>query len=265
LAKNYDAQARSVLEPLLLSSDSARRDAAVQAFAFLSGAKVWDTLKNFVQKGTDGDATAAAKVLAKQGVDGSAALLSLVKQTRLAQPRRLLAAKALLGMDNGKHIPEVQALLASASASLRGDLLGALAELKTADAAKAVASAVSLGEQKEHLLAVKTLLDMGDTGKTALNALSGKELKPLAQDVTALIAAGMDGSETLLGNVLNAWGTLDMANAFLNSGNKTLYAAAEAWGKKNGYKVVTNEGNTTALTQTGEPGVVPWGSDAVKP
>ena len=259
LAEGFDARARPVLEPMLLSAEADQRNAAVAAFAKLSGDGAADTLKGYAKAADDDKAQAAMVSLASLADSGSKTLLALAKQADLSQTRRLSAAKALLTMEDGRYVDDIQALLSGATESFRQDLIGALAELKSQAAATAITTAIPLCNQQQRLDIVRVLLSMGDTGTATLNALNAEALKPMAQDVSVLIAEGMQGSETVITNILNAHGTLATANVLLNSGNKTLYAAAEAWGKSNGYKVVTN---TAAPSATATAGVAAWGSNA---
>ncbi len=258
LAGNFGNDARIVLEPMLISTEASRRAAALKAFETMPGAKAVDTLIAMAAKDED-TAQAALTALAALGSDeGDAALLALARQDGLAQERRLSAAKLLLQAADGKHILAIQALLAAAPEGLRLELLRSLAGLKNAQAAAAMVTATPLGNQQQRMELVGLLLGMGDPGKAALAGLSAELLKPFAQDSAMLIAEGMAGSEPLLGLILNAYGTLDMANSYLNSGNKTLYDQAVEWGKKNGYKVVSDTGPA-------EDGTPAWGSGKTQP
>ena len=256
LAESFGNDARAVLEPMLISSEASRRAAALKAFESMPGAPAVETLQAMAAK-DETTAQAALTALAALGSEeGDAALLALARQDGLAQERRLRAANLLLQASDGRHIPAIQALLAAAPEGLRLELLRSLAGLKSAQAAAAMATATPLGNRQQRMELVGLLLGMGDPGKAALAGLSAELLKPFAQDAAVLIAEGMAGSEPLLGLILSAYGTLDMANSYLNSGNKTLYDQAVEWGKKNGYKVVSDTGPA-------EDGTPAWGSGKV--
>lgn len=51
------------------------------------------------------------------------------------------------------------------------------------------------------------------------------------------IKAGIPGSESVLIEALNKYGSVEGANFLLNAGNPTLKAAATSWAKSHGYAV----------------------------
>lgn len=57
-----------------------------------------------------------------------------------------------------------------------------------------------------------------------------------------LVDVGQRGTEDALVTALNRYGGIDLAEYYLNCGNRTLERAAQAWADRNGYTVMTTPG-----------------------
>jgi hypothetical protein len=58
------------------------------------------------------------------------------------------------------------------------------------------------------------------------------------------IKLGVRGSEEKLAEVLNAYGTQQMAVDYLNAGSPHLRAAAESWARRHGYRIYYTSGRS---------------------
>jgi hypothetical protein len=70
-----------------------------------------------------------------------------------------------------------------------------------------------------------------------LAALDRGDLSIISGAYQFFIQKGRPGSEALLIQALNASGTQEMAEDFLNCGNQQLQSEAEKWAEANGYTI----------------------------
>jgi hypothetical protein len=120
------------------------------------------------------------------------------------------------------------------------------------------------GVEHNQILVEGGALGGGCTGSgsyfRALVAINGTDATPLLKYLESfdtlwvygpLISIGQPGTEeALLAPFAKEWGTVDMAECFLNSGNPTLEQAAKEWAATGGYSITVLPGG----------GSVTWGS-----
>jgi HEAT repeat protein len=93
--------------------------------------------------------------------------------------------------------------------------------------------------------AAKALIEFGAPAIEPLNrALKENNLRVVADTYYFLICLGEPGTETILVEALNKYGTKRMTIDFINSGNIQLKEAAKKWAESHGYKI--NEGIDTS-------------------
>jgi HEAT repeat protein len=152
--------------------------------------------------------------------------------------------------------PAVEPLIAALKnkdTSLRIGAANALGRIKDARAVEPLITALkdeNLDVQEEAASA------LGQIGAPAeeplLAALKNNDLEVIFAAHHFFISRGEKDSEAVLINVLNEYGTQDMAEDFLNCGNTLLANAGREWAKVRGYSIKPGPGEVGSIWGNGQ-------------
>ncbi len=121
---------------------------------------------------------------------------------------------------------------------IREESLRALAKIKDVQAVQPLIDA--LKDENPEIIeeAAKALIEFGAPAIEPLNrALKENNLRVVADTYYFLICLGEPGTETILVEALNKYGTKRMAVGFINCGNILLKDAAKKWAESHGHKI----------------------------
>lgn len=254
--------ARAATRLLALASGDAESpvtDSAAAAFDLL-GPAVIPALTKAV---SSTDSKTALAAITRLGGLGPEAIPALAKAVRNANSKTALAAIAALG---GLGEPAVDALVAAlgdkrsairvaaaeALSGFGGPAVKPLVEaLKNKDRALRVAAAESLGQIGDRAATSPLILALADTkvfdaASTALAKIWRDNGTPLVKYLKAkktvgvylaLIRIGQADTRSALTSALRAFGSVSMAEDYLNCGEATLEKAARDWAAAHGYTV----------------------------
>lgn len=155
---------------------------------------------------------------------------------------RMAAADALAII---KDIPSVDPLISALQDEdpyVRKQVALALGEIQDNKAIVPLIATMKDEEIEVRFAAAKALGEFQDSQavNTLIIALQNKDLEIIAGAYAFYINRGEVGSETLLIDALNNYGTNQMAEDFLNCGNPLLIEAANEWADSNGYYIYTS-------------------------
>jgi len=170
---------------------------------------------------------------------------------------RMAAADALVDIGDESAVePLITVLQEDEDSGVRKSVVYALANFGTARALEPLLEALQDADSGVRMAAADILAEFGDSRAVAesLNAaLDEGDLAVAAGACDYFIKEGIEGSESMLVDALNAYGDEDMAEIFLNCGNSQLASAAEDWAKAYGYTIEPYYGDAI--------NVYGWGTD----
>jgi HEAT repeat protein len=230
----------SPVEPLLASLkdvDWKVRHNAVRALAEIKDARAVGPLITML---SDSDArvrSEAAYVLGGFG-DASASDPLLAALNDPSPDVRLNAACSLAELQNVHALQPLSIDLQSSDIGTRGMAIDALIKLGT-PAIDVLIDALNHSDAYVEHSAAAALTKIDDPRAVAAISARKDHLSAIAKNYAAIIAAGKSTSLNPLIDALNQDGDMQMAEAFLNSGNKQLRDAAKEWAIGAGYSVVS--------------------------
>ena len=95
------------------------------------------------------------------------------------------------------------------------------------------------GDWTVRVKVAKALIEIGDEHavEPLMVALENRDLPVVAEISAFYIERGLAGTEPILIDALNLYGTKEIANIYLNCGNLELEMAARLWAKSHGYEI----------------------------
>jgi HEAT repeat protein len=121
---------------------------------------------------------------------------------------------------------------------VRQESLKALGKIKDIQAIQPLIDALKDENSEISEEAATALIGIGAPATEPLNrALKENNLRVVADTYYFFICLGEPGSETILVETLNKYGTKRMAIDFINCGNIQLKEAAKGWAESHGYKI----------------------------
>jgi HEAT repeat protein len=170
--------------------------------------------------------------------DATDAIASFLKLNH--EEINLAAVNALVVIGDDGAVTVLAEALQSSNAALREKAANALKEIGSSSALDVLISTLESKKedsQKNAALALTTIDN--DMAEKALNALIEQgNLSIIAYIYDYFIREGIFGSEPVMIEALNRFGTTVMAEAFLNCGNSTLEEAATDWADRHGYDII---------------------------
>jgi HEAT repeat protein len=121
---------------------------------------------------------------------------------------------------------------------VRKEVAEALGEIKDARAVEPLLNLLKYDDTYAREWASKSLIKIGTpVVENLLNAPKENNLKLVADSYYFFICRGESGTETILIEALNKYGTKKMTADFMNCGNSQLKEAAQKWAENHGYKI----------------------------
>ncbi len=158
--------------------------------------------------------------------------------TALKDPNLRFHDDAVVALGKIKEASAIEPLIAALKEDdeyVRRDAIAALVNIGT-PAIEPLTAALRDPDPGIRYYAAEALGKFSDPEAASIAQQVKSQLKDIASDYRNLIAMGQPGSEDLLTDALDRFGTLQMAEDFLNSGNTKLEKAAERWGRAHGYQ-----------------------------
>lgn len=152
----------------------------------------------------------------------------------------LSVADALIVIGNDSAVVALADALQTGSAPLQGQAAEALKAIGSSSATDALITALQSKKENTQRSAALALSGVDNVeAKEALNALIEQHNLPvIAYIYDYYIQEGIAGSEPVLIEALNRFGSTVMAEAFLNCGNSLLDEAATDWANRYGYDII---------------------------
>ncbi len=152
----------------------------------------------------------------------------------------LSVADALIVIGNDSAVVALANALQTGSAPLQGQAAEALKAIGSSSATDALITALQSKKEDTQRNAALALSGIDNSqAKEALNLLiEQQKLSVIAYIFDYYIQEGIAGSEPVLIEALNRFGSTVMAEAFLNCGNSLLDEAATDWADRYGYDII---------------------------
>jgi HEAT repeat protein len=180
----------------------------------------------------------AAEALGKIG-DARAVEPLIAVLTDESQFVRAEAAEALGAIGDARAVEPLIVALQDEDFLVRGSAAEALGKIGDARAVEPLIVALEDRMSFVYERAAKALGALEALGavEPLLAAFRNRDLGTVAEKYAFFVARGVPGTEDVLIEVLNTYGTEAMAEVFLNCGNTQLEDAAREWAKIRGYEV----------------------------
>lgn len=162
------------------------------------------------------------------------------------------AAAALGEAGDERGLPVLLSALKDTSQAVRVEAIFALGDIDTATSrffpgdrtVPALAQALRDGDEQVRRTAAAVLGEFAEDDDRAaasalMAALKQKRVELVSAAYGFFVVKGEAGSESVLIEALNRYGTRDMAVDYLNCGNARLQNTARAWASDHGYTITT--------------------------
>jgi hypothetical protein len=153
---------------------------------------------------------------------------------------RAAAVEALGWIVDERAVEPLIAVLNDEDPTVRAGATWALGIIEDERAVEPLIAILNDEAQTVRVGAAQALVKIGDERavKPLMAALKRRDLAVIAEASALFIKRGKAGDEPILIEALNAYGTKETANNYLNCGNNELENAAREWAKLNGYEII---------------------------